>query len=128
MTPLVSATVSPIPVTPTATPVPTSTSTSPAPGSYPGERYPQTREHVLTETEDASLDYAELRYAINEMYARHGAQFLKEPGVRKQFEVFSWYYPISGITLAQIDAEFSRTESQNRDLLARLRDQKRPRR
>jgi hypothetical protein len=61
------------------------------------------------------------------MYARHGAQFLKEPDVRKQFERFRWYYPIPEITLAQIDAEFSRIEKQNRDLLARLRDQKHPR-
>jgi hypothetical protein len=129
ITPLqVSPTVSPPPVTPTATPVPTSPSITPTQGTYPGEKYPQTRDRVLAETEVASLDYAELRYAINEMYARHGAQFLKEPEVRKQFEAFSWYYPIPGITLAQIDAEFSRIESQNRDLLARLRDQKRPRR
>jgi hypothetical protein len=30
------------------------------------------------------------------------------------------------LTLARIDREFSRIESQNRDLLSRLRDQKRP--
>ena len=60
------------------------------------------------------------------MYARHGAQFLREPDVRRQFEQFIWYVPMPGLTLARIDREFSRIESQNRDLLSRLRDQKRP--
>jgi hypothetical protein len=131
-----SPTVTPAPTSPTETPTPSSPTVTPAPNSptvapfltgYPGERYPQTRERLLTEAEVANLDYADLRYAINEMYARHGAQFLKEPDVRKQFERFSWYYPIPELTLTEIDAEFSRIESQNRDLLARLRDQKRHR-
>lgn len=75
----------------------------------------------------ANLDYAELRYAINEMYARHGAQFLNHPEIRKQFEKFKWYYPIPGLSLDDIDKEFSHIERHNRDLLARLLDQKRPR-
>jgi hypothetical protein len=119
--PPITATPSP-PVTATPSPLVTAT-----PSNHADERFPQTRERLLTEAEVANLDYADLQYAINEMYARHGAQFLKEPDLRKQFEGFSWYYPIPGITLTQIDAEFSRIEKRNRDLLARLRDQKRPR-
>jgi hypothetical protein len=60
------------------------------------------------------------------MYAFHGAQFLKEPAVRKQFDGCSWYIPIPHLTLKEIDREFSRIETQNRDLLAQLREQKRP--
>jgi YARHG domain len=81
---------------------------------------------MLTEADIADLDYAQLRYAINEMYARHGAQFFREPDIRKQFEQFNWYVPLPEMTLARIDREFSRIEKQNRDLLSRLRDQKRP--
>jgi hypothetical protein len=127
----------PVSTSPTETPTPSPPTVTQTPGSpspvtpvlsgYPGESYPQTRERLLTEAEVANLDYADLQYAINEMYARHGARFLKEPNVRKQFQRFSWYYPIPELTLTEIDGEFSRIESQNRDLLARLRDQKRPR-
>jgi hypothetical protein len=119
--------VTPTPSSPAVTPTPGSPTVTPALSGYPGERFPQTRQRLLTEAEVANLDYAELRYAINEMYARHGAQFLKEPDIRKQFEKFSWYYPIPEMTLSRIEREFTRIEKQNRDLLARLRDQKRHR-
>jgi hypothetical protein len=118
--------VTPAPTSPAVTPGPTSTAVTPAPTGLRGERYPQTRLRILTEADVADLDYAELRYAINEMYARHGAQFFREPDIRKQFEQFTWYVPMPGLTLARVDREFSRIERQNRDLLSRLRDQKRP--
>ena len=118
--------VTPAPTSPAATPMQSSPAVTPAASGLPGERFPQTRLRILTETDVADLDYAGLRYAINEMYARHGAQFLTQPDIRKQFEQFIWYVPMPGLTLARIDREFSRIESQNRDLLSRLRDQKRP--
>jgi hypothetical protein len=137
--------VTPAPISPAVTPAPTSPADTEAPispavtpsssvspavnpsnGGFPGERFPQTRLRVLRETDVADLDYNDLQYAINEMYARHGAQFVRNPEIRKQFEPLSWYFPITGMTLGRIDREFSHIESQNRDLLARLRDQKRP--
>jgi chemotaxis protein histidine kinase CheA len=121
-----SPTITPAPTSPSVAPAPTLPTVTPAPSGFPGERFPQTRLRILTEAEVANLDYDDLQYAINEMYARHAAQFLKDPDVRKQFERFTWYYPMPGMTLSRIDREFSRIESQNRDLLARLRDQKRP--
>jgi hypothetical protein len=110
---------------------------SPAPGPNPstsaanpvassGERYPQTRLRVLTEADITGLDFAQLRYAINEMYARHGAPFPKEPEIETQFRKFEWYHPIPGRTEAQIEASFSPLEKYNMELLARARDQKRP--
>jgi hypothetical protein len=97
------------------------------PPAYPDERYPQTRLRLLTETEIGDLNYAELRYAINEIYARHGAPFLSEPEIEKQFRGFEWYHPDRDLKLSQIEASFSAIEKKNVDILARLRDQKRPR-
>jgi hypothetical protein len=65
--------------------------------------------------------------AINEIYARHGAPFLSEPEIEKQFRGFEWYHPDRDLKLSQIEASFSAIEKKNVDILARLRDQKRPR-
>jgi hypothetical protein len=114
----------PIIVPPTASPT---VAPSPRSSTYPGERYPQTRERFLTEADVANLDYAELRYAINEMYARYGAPFLSEPDFEKQFRKFAWYHPIHDLKPEQIEASFfSAIEKKNVDILARFRDQKRP--
>jgi hypothetical protein len=130
-----SPTVTPLPTSPTETPVPTSPSETPAstsPTATPrgtglaGERFPQTRLHILTWADVADLDYADLQYAINEMYARHGEQFLRDPDIRSQFEKFNWYVPMPGMTMSRAEREFSRVERQNRDLLARAHAQKRP--
>jgi hypothetical protein len=110
----------------TVTPAPSSPAVTSALSVYPGEKYPQTRKRFLTEADVADLDFAELQYAINEMYARHGAPFLKEPDIESQFRTFEWYHPIRERTLAQIEAEFSVIENQNRDFLAGWRDQKCP--
>jgi YARHG domain/PEGA domain len=107
--------------------VPPNISPSLKPSAYAGERYPQTRERLLTEAEIADLSYAELRSAINEMYARHGAPFPSEPEIEKQFRAFEWYHPDRDLKLSQIEADFSAIEKKNVDILARLRDQKRPR-
>jgi hypothetical protein len=101
--------------------------TSERPSAYPGERYPQTHERLLPEAEIADLNYAELRYAINEIYARHGAPFLSEPEIEKQFRAFDWYHPSRDLKLSQIEASFSAIEKKNVEILAHLRDQKRPR-
>ena len=83
------------------------------PPAYPDERYPQTRLRLLTETEIGDLNYAELRYAINEIYARHGAPFLSEPEIEKQFRGFEWYHPDRDLKLSQIEASFSAIEKKN---------------
>jgi hypothetical protein len=57
------------------------------------------------------------------MYARHGAEF-KEKKVTKQFEQFSWYTPRPGMSLDEIETEFSDLEKQNLKVLGRCRDAK----
>jgi hypothetical protein len=90
---------------------------------FPGERFPATRLDELTvpDVNDSSL--SEITYAINEMFARHGAEF-KEKKVTKQFEQFSWYTPRPGLSLDEIETEFSDLEKQNLKVLGRCRDAK----
>ena len=92
--------------------------------SYPGERYPQTRQRLLTMAEVDSLSFAQLRYAINEMYARHGAPFPSQPPIAAQFRKFPWYHPDPTLTIEQIEASFSEVERENIELMGKERDLK----
>jgi outer membrane protein assembly factor BamD (BamD/ComL family) len=92
--------------------------------SYPGERYPQTRQRLLTMADVASLSNAQLRYAINEMYARHGATFPSQPPIEAQFRKFSWYHPNPMLTFEQIEDSFSQIERDNLALLGQVREMK----
>ena len=89
----------------------------------PGERFPQTRLGLLGPAEISDLNLADIRYAINEMYARHGAVFQK-PELAKMFAAKSWYKPRPGINLQQIEQEFTTVEADNLKLLGKERDQK----
>jgi outer membrane protein assembly factor BamD (BamD/ComL family) len=93
--------------------------------SYPGERYPQTRQRLLTMADVAALSSAQLRYAINEMYARHGATFPSQPPIEAQFRKFSWYHPNPMLTFEQIEDSFSQIERDNLALLGQVREMKR---
>ena len=87
----------------------------------PGERYSQTRTGLMSAADVRSLTAAQLRYAINEMFARHGASF-PQPELRKQFRQFGWYHPRPGLSFDQVEAEFSNIEKTNLKLLAAIRD------
>jgi PEGA domain len=50
-------------------PKPTPKGSSPNSGASPGERYPQTRERLVTESDVANFDFTQLNYAIDEMEA-----------------------------------------------------------
>jgi hypothetical protein len=102
---------------------PTATQVEPA---LPGEKFPETRTRVMTDSEVSEMSYAKIRYAINEMYARHGAEFASRPELRTQFQKFDWYRPQSGLSLDDIEAKFTDIERANRDLLAKYRDAKKP--
>ena len=90
---------------------------------YPGERFPATRldELAVPDVNESSLD--DITYAINEMFARHGAEF-KDKKVAKQFSEFSWYKPRPGASFDQVKQEFSDLEKQNLEVLERCRDAK----
>lgn len=90
---------------------------------YPGEKFPATRldELAVPDVNESSLD--EINYAINEMFARHGAEF-KDKKVTKQFSQFSWYKPRPGLTSDEIKNEFDDLEKANLKVLERCRDAK----
>jgi hypothetical protein len=90
---------------------------------FPGERFPGTRLDELTVPDVNESSLSEITYAINEMFARHGAEF-KEKKVSKQFEQFSWYTPRPGLSFDEIEPEFSDLEKQNLKVLGRCRDAK----
>lgn len=87
----------------------------------PGEKYPQTKTHVLGNAEIAKMSSAQRRYAINEIYARHGFNF-GDANLRKQFLPFKWYKPVPGMTQTQAQKRFSKTEKRNVDRLSLVRD------
>jgi hypothetical protein len=88
-----------------------------------GEKYPATREEPITIADANELTLPDIRYAINEMFARHGAPF-KDVKVSKTFSQFSWYEPQPDATSEEIEAEFSEVEKHNLAVLRRCRDAK----
>jgi flagellar biosynthesis GTPase FlhF len=108
---------------------PSSSPSSPAPllpprSNLDGERFPQTRNRLINDNEAAGMDFSELRYAINEVYARYGFGFSKSPAIRKRFNQFGWYRPNEQITMDQIDATMTSAEHANIVTLAKYRDAK----
>lgn len=88
-----------------------------------GEKFPATREQEITTADANELELSDIRYAINEMLARHGATF-KEARTRKTFEEFSWYQPRTDVSSEEIEKEFSDVERHNIAVLRRVRDAK----
>jgi hypothetical protein len=90
---------------------------------YPGERFPATRldELAVPDVNESSL--GEITYAINEMFARHGAEF-KDKKVTKEFSQFPWYQPRPGLSFDDAEKEFSDLEKENLKVLGRCRDAK----
>jgi TonB family protein len=87
----------------------------------PGERFPETRSWLMTSWEVDSWAPAQLQDAINEMYARHGADF-PDKQIKRQFTAFEWYHPRSGQTYDQTEKLFSTIELDNLKLLGAYRD------
>jgi hypothetical protein len=81
-------------------------------------------ERLITEEEAAAMSYAGLRYAINEIYARHGADFPNQQAIANRFRQFEWYHPRIGVPTSEIENEFSETERANVLMLAKYRDQR----
>ena len=90
---------------------------------YPGEKFPATRLDELTVPDVNESSLSDITYAINEMFARHGAEF-KDKKVAKEFSEFSWYKPRPGFTFDDAEKEFSDLEKQNLKVLGRCRDAK----
>ena len=93
----------------------------PSSSQLPGERYPFTRLRKLTSIDEVAMSQSETQYAINEMFARHGAWF-PNAKIRLEFQKFSWYQPRKDFSLDQIERDFSPIESNNLRILSASRD------
>lgn len=106
----------------TATPkvslTPTSTFPTRLHSSQPlqGERFPETRIREITPEEIAQLTDDDLRYAVNEMYARYGLTF-KNKAIQANFKGLKWYQPNDGWTVNQVEQAFTKTERRNLETL-----------
>jgi hypothetical protein len=94
----------------------------PADHGVPGERFPETRMRVLTANELQQLSDDKLQYAINEVYARHGAAF--DAKISSLFRNFPWYQPQADVTPQEVEASFSSIETQNVKMLGTVRSAK----
>jgi hypothetical protein len=92
-------------------------------GNFPGERFPATRLRVLEEDEVSTWPGENIRYALNELYARRGYDFSDNAEQRRLFAKMSWYRPRPG-SMEEIDKDFSSVEKENVDLLAKFRSVK----
>jgi CHAT domain-containing protein len=100
----------------------TAPSTAPTASSLEGEKYPETRLRSLSAADIGHLTYGQVRYAINEMFARHGAVF-NSSEIQAVFERFSWYQPRAGWSFEEIEAQlFSSAERENLKVLGSHRD------
>ncbi len=105
-------------------PSPAITSRPPPQKDFAGETYPETRSIRLTHADASRLSNDQIRHAINEMFARHGADFGKET-IKNQFRRFPWYTPRSGVSFEQIESrDFSDIERTNLKLLGSVRDER----
>gem|GEM_PF-6904617 len=92
--------------------------------AMPGERFAETRMRVMQSEEVQDWPEEKLQYAINEVFARHGAKF----GNKKLFEWFSqftWYKPQANITFEQIENSLPDIELQNLKTIGYVRTIKR---
>ena len=87
----------------------------------PGERFPQTRTRDLDADEIGQMSDEDVRYAINEMFARYGMTF-RDKDLQAEFEPYKWYQPNEKWKPNQIERQFSKREKRNADLLAAERN------
>jgi hypothetical protein len=80
--------------------------------SLPGERYVETRQRYFEPQELDGWSEENLQYAINEMFARRGAEFGNKK-VAEWFRQFSWYNPRPGSSFEEIEASMSEIEVHN---------------
>lgn len=86
----------------------------------PTDIFPDSSTRLLDSWEVEALSDADLTYAINEIYARHGYIFKSEE-LRRHFEQFDWYHgtiPADAFSYEML----SGVEQQNLDLMAKERD------
>ncbi len=92
--------------------------------SMQGERFPETRNVEVNPARISMLSMAQLDYAINEMFARHGATF-NDPAIASFFRDKPWYFARAGRSPSQIENSlFSDTERRNFKILYSERERR----
>ena len=91
-----------------------------APAPLLGEQFAQTRMRELSDEEAEAMTPAQLQYALNEIYARHGYRFAASK-VRQQFGGFAWYKPVKGQSQVASWQKFSAVEKRNAQRLNQAR-------
>ena len=84
--------------------------------------FPNSSREEITEKDAADLSDEELRYAINELYARHGYIF-KDDAMRSYYENFDWYEETVAPDAFSLDL-FNDTERKNIEILQKERDRR----
>lgn len=107
-----------------SSPAPDLARTQEAPSDFASEHFPETRTRELKPSDIQVWSDAKLQYAINEMFARHGAEF-GNPATAKWFKQFPWYKPRPESTFDSIEASMTEIERQNLKLLGEYRTAKR---
>lgn len=74
----------------------------------------------MSSEEIAPWSQADVRYAINEMYARYGLTFRDEK-IRQEFLPRSWYSPNANLSSDDIEQKFTEIEKANVKLLGSFR-------
>jgi hypothetical protein len=94
--------------------------------NFSGMRFPQASQRLLARDEVANWSYADLRYAINEIYARYGYAFpgKKAEAIRSVFSQTEWYRSVPSLRVDDIDAQMTRIEAENIKVLAAMKEQK----
>lgn len=90
---------------------------------WAGEQFPETRTRVLSQAEVEQWSFDRLRYAINEMFARYGAEF-GDKRVSQWFRQYAWYQSQPQLTFDQIESAMPKIERDNVKLLGNVRDVK----
>ena len=85
------------------------------------EIFPDSSTKLLTESDVEDLDKEDLRFAINEPYARHGYIF-KDQGLQDHFDQFDWYDGTESDDKI-VYKEFNDIEKKNIELMQKKRDE-----
>lgn len=92
--------------------------------AMPGERFAETRMRILQSDELQQWKDDDLQYAINEIFARHGAPF-GDTKLAAWFKQFTWYHPEQHLTFDAVENSLPDIELQNVKMLGYLRTSRR---
>jgi hypothetical protein len=99
------------------------TTSDEANGDLEGERFPATRQQEITVANANELELSDVKYAIFEMFARHGAE-MQDAKMKQVFSQMSWYKPKPGFSFDDAEIDFSPIEKHNVAVLRRVREAK----